>query len=57
MGITINDTHARVSSAQLWDIYGIDNELIAGAPVRGNVGRIRRRPWLGGLPQLCCRAA
>jgi transposase InsO family protein len=36
---------------------GIENELIAGAPARDHVGRIRRRPRLGGLLNYYSRAA
>ena len=36
---------------------GIKNALIAGAPATGTVGRIRRRPRLGGLLNYYDRAA
>jgi putative transposase len=36
---------------------GIENELIEGAPARDHVGRIRRRPRLGGLLNYYVRAA
>jgi hypothetical protein len=36
---------------------GIENELIEGAPVTATVGRIRRRPRLGGLLNYYERAA
>jgi len=36
---------------------GLENALIAGAPVTGTVGRIRRRPRLGGLLNYYDRAA
>ena len=37
---------------------GLENELITGAPVMDEqVGRIRRRPRLGGLLNYYCRAA
>ena len=36
---------------------GLDNELIAGAPATGTVGRIHRRPRLGGLLNYYARAA
>ncbi len=36
---------------------GLRNELIVGAPTTGTVGRIRRRPRLGGLLNYYDRAA
>ena len=36
---------------------GLENALIAGAPVTSPVGRIRRRPRLGGLLNYYDRAA
>jgi putative transposase len=36
---------------------GMENELIAAAPATSPVGRIRRRPRLGGLLNYYCRAA
>ena len=36
---------------------GLDHALIAGAPATGTVGRINRRPRLGGLLNYYARAA
>ena len=36
---------------------GLENELIEGAPAAGRLGRLRRRPRLGGLLNYYCRAA
>jgi len=62
--IPVGEGHLRRTIAQYVEHYhrernhqGISNELIAGAPAAGTVGRIRRRPRLGGLLNYYDRAA
>jgi transposase InsO family protein len=62
--IPFGERHLRRTIAEYVEHYhrernhqGIDNELIEGAPARDHVGRIRRRPRLGGLLNYYARAA
>jgi transposase InsO family protein len=62
--IPFGERHLRRTIAESVEHYhrernhqGIDNELIEGAPARDHVGRIRRRPRLGGLLNYYARAA
>ena len=62
--ITFGECHLRRTIAEYVEHYhrernhqGIDNDLIAGAPATSAVGRIRRRPRLGGLLNYYDRAA
>lgn len=62
--IPFGERHLRRTIAQYVEHYhrernhqGIANELIAGAPATQTVGRIRRRPRLGGLLNYYDRAA
>jgi putative transposase len=63
--IPFGERHLRRTIAEFIEHYhgernhqGLANELIAGAPAAENkVGRIRRRPRLGGLLNYYCRAA
>jgi putative transposase len=62
--IPSGEGHLRRTIAQYVEHYhrernhqGISNELIAGAPAAGTVGRIRRRPRLVGLLNYYYRAA
>jgi putative transposase len=62
--IPFGEGHLRRTIAQYVEHYhrernhqGISNELIAGALAAGTVGRIRRRPRLGGLLNYYDRAA
>ena len=61
--IPFGERHLRRTMAEYLEHYhrernhqGIENELIEGAP-RDRIGRIRRRPRLGGLLSYYCRAA
>jgi transposase InsO family protein len=61
--IPFGERHLRRTMAEYLEHYhrernqqGIENELIGGAP-RDRIGRIRRRPRLGGLLNYYCRAA
>ena len=62
--IPFGERHLRRTIAEYVEHYhrernhqGIDNDLIAGAPATSAVGRIRRRPRLGGLLNYYDRAA
>ena len=62
--IPFGERHLRRTIAEYVEHYhrernhqGIENELIAGAPVTSTVGRIRRRSRLGGLLNYYDRAA
>jgi transposase len=61
--IPFGDGHLRRTIAQYVEHYhrernqGIENRLIAGAPATGILGRIRRRPRLGGFLNYYERAA
>jgi putative transposase len=62
--IPIGECHFRRAVAEFVAHYhcernhqGLDNRLIAGTPVGGMVGRVRRRPRLGGLLNFYERAA
>jgi putative transposase len=62
--IPFGERHLRRTIAEYVEHYhrernhqGIENELIARAPATDHVGRIRRRPRLGGLLNYYCRAA
>lgn len=62
--IPFGECHFRRTIAEYVEHYhrernhqGIENELIEGAPARDHVGRIRRRPRLGGLLNYYARAA
>jgi len=62
--IPLGERHLRRAVAEFVAHYhrernhqGLDNELIAGAPVTDAVGRVRRRPRLGGLLNYYERAA
>jgi hypothetical protein len=63
--IPCGERHFRRTIAEFVEYYhrernhqGLENELIGGASERNaRVGRIRRRPRLGGLLNYCCRAA
>ena len=57
--IPIGERHVRRAVAEYVEHYhrernhqGIDNRLISGPPVVQMTARVRRRPRLGGLPQL-----
>jgi putative transposase len=62
--IPLGDRHLRRTIAEYIEHYhrernhqGIENTLIAGAPATDHVGRIRRRPRLGGVLNYYERAA
>jgi hypothetical protein len=62
--IPFGERHLRRTIAAYVEYYhwernhqGIENELIEGAPAISNVGRIRRRPRLGGVLNYYERAA
>jgi putative transposase len=62
--IPIGERHFRRAVAEFVKHYhgernhqGLDNRLIAGAPVRDKAGRVRRRTRLGGLLNFYDRAA
>ena len=62
--IPFGERHFRRTIAEYVEHYhrernhqGIENELIERAPGRDHVGRIRRRPRLGGLLNYYARAA
>jgi Integrase core domain len=62
--IPLGERHVRRAVAEFVDHYhrernhqGIENELIAGAPVTGAAGRVHRRARLGGLLNYYVRAA
>jgi len=62
--IPLGGRHVRRALAEFVDHYhlernhqGLKNELIAGAPPARPMGRIRRRPPLGGLLNYYERAA
>jgi putative transposase len=62
--ILLGERHLRRAIAEYVEHYhrernrqGLANELIIGRPAGDHVGRIRRRPRLGGLLNHYCRAA
>ena len=62
--IPLGERHLRQTIREFVEHYhrernhqGLGNELIEGAPEVGCVGRVRRRPRLGGLLNYYCRAA
>jgi len=62
--VPIGERHFRRAMAEYVEHYhwernhqGLANELIEGAPATDAIGRIRRRPRLGGLLNYYCRAA
>jgi putative transposase len=62
--VPIGERHFRRAVAEFVEHYhcernhqGLDNRLIAGTPVIDKIGRVRRRPRLGGLLNFYARAA